>query len=86
MVVEAVLAWVSDSVVSCSIPALLAAIEFLIPSNPLVLGTMMYDISVCSYEPTSSACYELRADGARYAEAEYKRIVTDAVAACTVDE
>jgi hypothetical protein len=68
---------------SCSIGALLAAISFMTqPSSNVVLA----NITSCTLNPSSAACYRLRADEAEEREKVYRETVTDAVMACALED
>jgi len=63
----------------CTIPALIAAIEFLTASSPTQSNTLM---TPCHINSSSSACYEYMAGKARAEEDAYRVNVTDVLEAC----
>ncbi len=63
----------------CTIPALLAAIQFMTQSSFISVTLIA---TPCHYDPTSSRCYEYLAEVARGDEARYREAVTDVVEAC----
>jgi hypothetical protein len=68
---------------TCSIAALLAAISFMTqpPSN-----VVLTNITSCTLNPSSAACYRERAITAEAREKAYRETVTDAVMACASEE
>ena len=69
--------------IECTIPALLAAIEFLIQINsPSLVLTNPAVLTVCDWNHTSSACFEQMAAQARVKEEAYREAVFDVVSAC----